>query len=75
MMDELLKKVIDQTGLGPDQAKAAVDSVLGFLKDKLPAPLASGLSSFIGGGTSGGESGVEGLASQATAKLGGLFGK
>ena len=74
MIDELLKKVIAQTGLAPDQAKAAVDTVLGFLKDKLPAPLASGVSSFMAG-QGGGEAGGEGLAGQATAALGGLFGK
>jgi hypothetical protein len=69
-MDELLNRVTQKTGLSPDQAKAAVDSVLGFLKAKLPAPLASSLEGLVGGGGQG-----EGLASKASAALGGLFHK
>jgi Bacterial nucleoid DNA-binding protein len=44
MMDELLSRVTERTGLSPEQAKSAVETVLGFLKEKLPAPLATGLS-------------------------------
>ena len=69
MMDELLKRVSEKTGLGPDQSKAAVESVLGFLKEKLPAPLAASLDSVIGGGAGG-----EGLTGKASAALGNLFG-
>jgi len=76
MMDELINRVTAKTGLSPDQAQAAVNTVLGFLKEKLPAPLASGLDSLIGGGEgSGGEGSSEGLASKATSALGNLFGK
>jgi hypothetical protein len=72
----LVSKVTEKTGLSPEQAKTAVDAVLGFLKARLPAPLASGLDSLIGGGeASGGESSGEGLASNASAALGNLFGK
>lgn len=75
MMDELLSRVTEETGLSPDQAKAAVESVLGFLKEKLPAPLASGLDSLVGGGQSSAEAGGEGLTGKASAALGNLFGK
>ena len=76
MMDELLNRVTERTGLSPEQARAAVEAALGFLKERLPAPLASHLDSLIGGGESSGEAaGGEGLASAASAMLGNLFGK
>ncbi len=40
-MDELVKAVAEQTGLPEAQAKKAAEAVIGFLKEKLPAPLAS----------------------------------
>ena len=75
MMDELINRVTAKTGLSPDQAKAAVDSVLGFLKERLPSPLASGLDSLIGGREASGEGSSAGQTSKATAALGNLFGK
>ena len=74
MMDELLKRVSEKTGLGPDQSKAAVESVLGFLKEKLPAPLAASLDSVIGGGASSGGSSEGGIASRVSAALGNVLG-
>lgn len=74
MMDELLSRVTERTGLSPEQAKSAVETVLGFLKEKLPAPLANGLSSLVGAGE-GGAAGGEGLASKASAAVGNLFRK
>jgi hypothetical protein len=71
MMDELINRVTAKTGLSPDQAKAAVEAVVGFLKEKLPAPLASGLDSLVGRAEGSGE----GLTSKASAALGNLFGK
>ncbi len=61
-MEQLIKMVADKTGISPDQAKGAVDTVLGFLKDKIPG---------IGGqidGIMGGD--VGGLADMAKDKLG-----
>ena len=43
MKDELIKLVAEKTGLTEDIAKIAVDTVLGFLKEKLPAPVAAQL--------------------------------
>jgi hypothetical protein len=70
MMEELLNEV-QKTGLSREQAQAAIDSILGFLKAKLPPPLAGALDSLISGGTVGGG----GFASEATAILGSLFEK
>jgi nucleoid DNA-binding protein len=50
MMDELINMVAQRTGLGPDKAKTAIDTVVGFLKTKLPAPLAEQLDSALAGG-------------------------
>jgi hypothetical protein len=72
MMDELINKVAEKTGLSPEQAKSAVEAVIGFLKEKLPAPLAGELDNLVGGGAG---SGNEALASAASAVLGDLFGK
>jgi len=49
-MDELLKTVQEKTGLDLDQAKGAIEAVLGFVKDKLPGPIASQIDGFIGAG-------------------------
>lgn len=64
-MDELIKRVSEKTGISEDQAKTAVTTVLGFLKDKLPAPIAGQIENVIGG--QGG--GVGNIA----AKVGGLL--
>ncbi|RPI16777.1 MAG: DUF2267 domain-containing protein [Ignavibacteriae bacterium] len=35
-MDNLIKMVVDKTGISAEQAKGAVDTVLGFIKEKVP---------------------------------------
>ncbi len=47
-MDELVKLVAQKTGLPQDQAKVAVETVIGFLKQKLPAPIAGQIDSVLG---------------------------
>lgn len=61
-MEQLIKMVTDKTGISPDQAKGAVDTVLGFLKDKIP-----GMSGQLDGLMSGN---LGGLADMAKDKLG-----
>lgn len=39
-MDELVKLVQEKTGLGEAQARQAVETVIGYLKERLPAPIA-----------------------------------
>ena len=48
-MEELTKLVMQKTGISAEQAKGAIDTVLGFLKDKLPAPIAGQLDGVLGG--------------------------
>jgi len=51
-MDELVKLVSKKTGISEAQAKQAVETVIGYLKGKLPAPIASQIDGILGGGTS-----------------------
>jgi hypothetical protein len=83
MMNDLINTVSEKTGLGQDQAQAAVDAVLGLLKERLPSPVADILTSLVHGGEGraaaasaegSGESGGAALAGEAEALLGNLFG-
>lgn len=68
-MDELVKLVSEKTGIPEDTAKTAVVTVLNYLRDKLPAPVASQIDNLLTGG--GGTSGLGDVAQS----LGGMFGK
>jgi hypothetical protein len=48
-MDELVKLVVQKTGIPEAQAKIAVDTVIDFLKSKLPAPVAGQIDSVLAG--------------------------
>jgi hypothetical protein len=48
-MDELIKLVTQKTGISEAQAKTAVETVLGFLKQKLPAPIAGQIDGILSG--------------------------
>lgn len=63
-MDELVKLVADKVGINEAQAKQAVETVLAFLKDKLPEPIAGQI-----------EAALKGDLSDLAGGLGGLFGK
>lgn len=72
-MDELVKLVSSKAGIDEAQAKKAVDAVMGFLKDKLPAPIAGQLESVLSSDAAAGQ--VENLLDQGMGALGGLLGK
>lgn len=48
-MDELVKLVLKKTGLPEEMAKMAVETVIGYLKEKLPAPIAGQIDSLLSG--------------------------
>ncbi len=48
-MDELVKLVVQKTGIPEAAAKQAVEVVLGFLKEKLPAPIAGQIEAAVTG--------------------------
>ena len=41
--------ISEKTGLSEEMAKTAVEMVIGYLKDHLPAPIAGQLDSVLGG--------------------------
>jgi len=64
-MDEIVKLVVQKTGISEDQARTAVTTVVNFLKQKLPAPIAGQIDGILSGSA----------ASDAMKGLGGLLGK
>jgi hypothetical protein len=73
-MDELIKLVVAKTGISESMAKVAVETVLSFVKTKLPAPLAGQLEGLLAG--SGLASAAAGLdLGSIGGALGGLFDK
>ena len=73
-MEELIRQVAERTGISEAQAQTAVITVVGFLKGRLPEPVAGQLDSFLGGGASGAEGGLGGAAGDMLGGLGGLLG-
>ena len=74
-MDKLLELVQEKAGISAEQAQKAIEAVMGFMKDKLPGPLASQLEKFVGGGDGdGGDDEGGGMLGGLTDKLGGLLG-
>ena len=63
-MQELYNLVAQKTGLSAEQSKMAVDTVISYLKSKLPAPIASEVDAVLGGNMDLGS---------AAGMLGGLF--
>ncbi len=49
-MDELVNVVSQKTGLSHDQAQAAAQAVIDYLKTKLPAPVAGQIDAVLKGG-------------------------
>lgn len=64
-MQELIELLVSKFGISEDLARQIVPTVINFLKDKLPAPIASQLEGLLSG--QGGEGGLGGM-------LGGLGG-
>jgi len=74
-MDEIIRQVTERAGISEAQARTAVETVVGFLKTRLPAPIAGHLDSFTGGGSAGEAGGAAGgLGDKAGDVLGGLGG-
>ncbi|RPI58732.1 MAG: hypothetical protein EHM56_01015 [Chloroflexi bacterium] len=66
-MDELINMVASKAGISQEQAQKAVTVVVGFLKDKLPAPIAGQIDSVLKGGKGG--------LGDVAGGLGGMLGK
>ncbi len=80
-MDQLINQVAERTGLSPDKAREAVQVVVGFLKSKLPGPIAAQIDGALGGQQGAGDvssqsqQGAGDVAGQAQQALGDIFGK
>ncbi len=76
-MDELINLVAQRTGIPADKAQMAIQTVVGFIKEKLPAPIAAEVDNLMAGGTSGagGMMGEIGELGSLAKGLGGMFGK
>ncbi len=61
-MDELVKLVQQKTGISEDQAKMAVTTVIDFIKQRLPQPIAAQVDGVLNN-------------QNVVGTLGGLFGK
>ena len=75
-MEELIKQVSQKTGISEDQARTAVSTVINFLKDKLPAPIAGQVDNFIGGSVGAGGAAADaatGTVNDIAGQLGDLF--
>ncbi len=64
---EIVQMVSQKVGISEEQSQKAVQVVIGYLKDKLPGPLAGGLNKFTG------ETGSK--ESESSGALNDLFGK
>jgi hypothetical protein len=64
-MQELIKMITQKVGISESQAKSAVDTVVSFLKDKMPGGIGSQVESFINGSGSSVGSVVDGLKEKA----------
>ncbi len=68
-MEEVVDLVSKKTGLPEDTARTAVETVLRYLKDRLPDPIASQVDRVLEGGE------IPGDLGDLAEGLGGLFGK
>jgi hypothetical protein len=68
-MEEIVKLVTQKTGLAEDKAKVAVETVIAYLKDKLPGPIGGQIDNVLGG--EGGGSKLGDIAQG----LGGMLGR
>lgn len=80
-MEDLIKLVSEKANITAEQAKQAVDTVMGFLKDKLPPDVTNVVTGLAGGLGDLGKGAVDGagkaagdIASTASNLLGGILG-
>jgi hypothetical protein len=70
IMNEIIQRLIERTGLPEAQAAAAVEVVIGFLKEKMPPAMGSQIDGLVSG-----ESGAMNKLGGLGANLGGMFGR
>lgn len=68
-MDQLVQQIAAQTGLTTDQAREVVQTVVSYIKEKLPAPIAAQVDGFLNNPI------ADDIAQQAISGISGLFNK
>lgn len=48
-MDEVVRLLVQRLGMSKDKAKIAAETVIGYLKKKLPAPIAGQIDGILSG--------------------------
>ena len=69
-MDELVQRIHERTGIPEDKAREAANAAVGFIKERLPDPIADKLDDFIEGNADS----MTDLADGAVDKLKGMLG-
>lgn len=70
-MDQLVKMVAQRVGLSEDKARSAVETVVGYLKERAPGGLSGQIDSLVGGG----EGSAGGKVGDMASRVGGMLGK
>ncbi|MDX2343415.1 MAG: hypothetical protein QNL12_06660 [Acidimicrobiia bacterium] len=76
-MEQLIKTIQEKTGLPVDKAQDVIETVVGFVADKLPGPIGDQVKGFLGGdddGDAGDDDDGGGIMDKAKDALGGLGG-
>ncbi len=68
-MRELIQRVMDESGISEDAATRAVNAVIGYLKQRAPAPIASQIDQYVSD-----DAGAS-VVGAAKGALGGMFGQ
>ncbi len=69
-MEELITQLTKKVGITPDQAHKATETVVAFLKTKLPAPFAAQIDTLLAEPVGAKTGGIGGLAKEIGGKLG-----
>lgn len=57
-MEELIKKLTESAGINEEQAAKAIETVVNYIKEKLPPMMHSVVDNFIGGGNDATDDGI-----------------
>lgn len=71
-MEELVRQITERTGISAPQARQAIEMVVDFAKQRLPAPVAGQLDSFLGNDSA--VANASDAVQEHLGKLGGMFG-
>lgn len=68
MQQELIQMVAQKTGISEDKARTAAETVVGYLKEKMPSTMSSQLDSITSGNIAGIGDAAKGVAGKFTSR-------